>query len=77
MEVGLMSDLTVKSYWRTGREARRNPQGSMERTGGECKDLPGVSEERRKRGFGKGVGLGNFVLNKGYWLCPERGHAFG
>ena len=77
MEVGLMSDLTVKSYWRTGREARRNQQGSMERTGGECKDLPGVSEERRKRGFGKGVGLGNFVLNKGCWLCPERGHAFG
>ena len=51
-----MSDLTVKSYWRTGREARRNPQGSMERTGGECKDLPGVSEERRKRGFGQGGG---------------------
>ena len=56
MEVGLMSDLTVKSYWRTGREARRNPQGSMERTSGECKDLPGVSEERRKRGFGQGGG---------------------
>ena len=73
MEVGLTLDLTVKSYWTTGGEARRNPQ----RTGGECKDLPGVSGQRGKRGFGKGVGLGNPALTKGCWLCPERGRALG